>query len=78
MLAGSVVIYGKWLHYDDIENDHFYAIPFDNIGCLSETFINTFNNLTDLKELCKRNREGIINLASEETISGEWNNLLIS
>ena len=28
--------------------------------------------------MCKRNREGIINLASEETISGEWNNLLIS
>lgn len=75
MLSGSVLIYGKWLHYDDIENSNFYAIPYENITELNKIITKVVENIDDYKEKSQINREAIINLASEETIRTEWNKL---
>ena len=75
MLSGSVIIYGKWLHYDDIENENFFALPYNHIKDLSSILIEVISDLDKYKKLSEKNRNGIINLASEDTIKTEWNKL---
>ena len=77
MLAGSVLLYGKWLKYLDIETPDFYAIPFEEIGQLSNTLVSVVDDFKNHKNKSKINRSGIINLASEEVITSEWNKILV-
>lgn len=76
MLSGSVIIYGKWLHYDDIENENFFAIPYNHIEDLSGILIEVISDLDKYKKLSEKNRNGIINLASEQTVKNKWKQLL--
>lgn len=77
MLAGSVLVYGKWLKYLDIETPDFYAISFEEISQLANTFVDVVKDFENNKTKSKINRNGIINLASEEVITSEWNKILI-
>lgn len=77
MLAGSVLLYGKWLKYLEIETPDFYAIPFEEIGQLSNTLVSVVDDFKNHKNKSKINRSGIINLASEEVITSEWNKILV-
>ena len=76
MLSGSIIIYGKWLHYDDIENENFFALPYNHINDLSGILIEVINDLDNYTKLSVKNRNGIINLASEQTVKNQWNNIL--
>lgn len=73
LFSGSILLYGKWLNYYEIENKAFFAISFDSIPDLTNEFSRTILNYTEYKERAKCNRKGIINLASEEAILKEWN-----
>ena len=76
MLSGSIIIYGKWLHYDDIENENFFALPYNHINELSGILIEVISDLDKYTKLSAINRNGIINLASVQTIKNQWNNIL--
>ena len=76
MLSGSIIIYGKWLHYDDIENENFFALPYNHINDLSGILIEVINDLDNYTKLSVKNRNGIINLASEQTVKNQWNDIL--
>lgn len=76
MLSGSIIIYGKWLHYDDIENENFFALPYNHINDLSDILIEVISDLDKYKKLSEKNRNGIISLASEQTVKNQWNNIL--
>lgn len=76
MLSGSVLLYGKWLKYYDIETPNFYAVPFEDITKMSSQLEEIVSNFEHYKQLSSINRDGIINLASEEVIINEWNKIL--
>lgn len=76
LLAGAVLIYGKWLNYHEIETSDFYAIPFENINELKTTFEDVVVNFRFYKERSAINKDGIIKLASEESILKAWNKYL--
>lgn len=76
MFSGSILLYGKWLNYYEIENDDFFAIPFEKIHDLSACFSEVITNYDIYKNKSMINRQGIIDLASEESIIKEWNRLV--
>lgn len=76
MLSGSVLLYGKWLNYYDIETPDFYAVPFDDITKMASQLKEIVLNFEDFKQRSSINRNGIINLASEEVIKNEWKKIL--
>lgn len=73
LFSGSILLYGRWLKYYELENDNFFAVPFDKIDRIADVFSDVINNFEDYKNRTKRNRKGIIDLASEEAILKEWN-----
>lgn len=73
LFSGSILLYGKWLNYYEIENDDFFAIPFEKISDLTACFSDVIINYDFYKNRSIVNRQGIINLASEENILKEWN-----
>lgn len=73
LFSGSILLYGKWLNYYELENDSFSVVPFDTIEHLGETFTDVMEHYAEMKREAKCNRTGIIHLASEESILREWN-----
>jgi len=76
MLAGNILIYGKWLNYHEIENDRFFAFPVNAITDLSDTVNGVIDHIQDNIEKSKLNVKGIMELASEEAIRNEWNRIV--
>ena len=76
LLAGNILIYGKWLNYYEIENDSFFAFPINSVAELSDTLNNVIDKLDENIEKAKINIKGITELASEEAIRGEWNRVV--
>lgn len=76
LLSGSILVYGNWLKYYEIENPSFFALPFGNIKELGTTLTYVLNNFDTLKKKSAINRQGIIKLASEEEIVSRWNKIL--
>ena len=76
MLAGNILIYGKWLNYYEIENDRFFAFPINTLDELAETVNNVVERLEDNRENSKLNIKGIMELASEDAIRREWNRIV--
>lgn len=72
MLAGNILIYGKWLNYYEIENDSFYTFPVDKIDDITETLDDVCDRFEEIKMMSRKNKEGIINLTSEDVIKKEW------
>ena len=77
LYSGSILLYGRWLNYYEIENDNFFAIPFDCLPTISNEFEKIFENFSIYKEKSKCNRKGIIDIASEEAIIHEWNKIIL-
>lgn len=76
MLAGNILIYGKWLNYYEIENDRFFAYPVDTVADLADTVDKVIEQLEHNMEKSKHNIQGIMELASEESIRNEWNRIV--
>lgn len=76
MIAGNILIYGRWLNYYEIENNNFFVFPFDTISDLSRTVDEVIDNIEDNKKKSKANIKGIVALASEDAIRNEWNKIL--
>lgn len=77
MLAGNVLIYGKWLNYYEIENDRFFAFPIHTIEELGSTLDGVVEQMEQNAERSRINVEGIIALASEEAIRQEWERIVL-
>lgn len=76
LLAGNILIYGKWLNYYEIENDQFFAFPVNTIADLADTVNKVVEQIEDNTEKSKHNIKGIMELASEEAIRNEWNRVV--
>ncbi|MBN2214153.1 MAG: hypothetical protein JW723_07905 [Bacteroidales bacterium] len=72
LAAGSVVITGKWLPYDSLERLGIYLIRINKIDDLKEALFKVILDLEKHLELCKKNREIILNLMSWENIKYSW------
>ena len=72
MLAGNIVIYGKWLKYYEIENDDFYALPIESIHELTDTLNYAYTNFDECIKRSAINIKGIKKIATEENIYNEW------
>lgn len=77
MLAGNILIYGKWLNYYEIQNDQFFTFPINRVADLAETVDKVVEQIEDNIEKTKRNINGIVELASEEAIRNEWNHRVL-
>lgn len=74
MYAGATVLYGKWLHYIEFENEDYGAIPYNDFDDLTIKFNEVASgNIppkpTNLKHM-------IENLSSNESISNSWRKIL--
>lgn len=78
MLAGNVLIYGKWLNYYEIENDSFYVFPVDEISDIAEKMDFICENFVEHKEYSAINKQGIIDIASEDAIKKAWKENIFS
>jgi glycosyltransferase involved in cell wall biosynthesis len=70
--AGSVVITGKWLPYESLEELGVYFIRINKVDDLKETLLEVIKHLDIHLELCKKNREIILKLMSWETNKRSW------
>lgn len=67
LYAGSVVITGRWLPYDDIFNSNIFLLTVQDIeNSLGETLLNVINNINKYKENTKQNREIVPKLVSND------------
>lgn len=76
MLAGNILIYGKWLNYYEIENDDFFTFSINAIADLSNTMNEVVERIEYNLERSKQNIKGIMELASEESIRNEWDRVV--
>lgn len=76
MLAGNILIYGKWLNYYEIENDNFFAFPINTISDLPDTVNDVVSQLENNTQKSKLNIKGIMELASKDAIRNEWNRIV--
>lgn len=73
LFSGSILLYGKWLNYFELENEAFSSYSFNELYELPELLNDVVDNFEVYKENAKKNRQGIIELASEYAILNEWN-----
>ncbi len=76
MLAGNILIYGKWLNYYEIENEKFFSFPINTISDLTETVNMVIGKFEENIKMSKNNIKGIMELASENAIRNEWNRII--
>lgn len=73
LFSGSILLYGKWLNYFELENEAFSSYSFNEICELPELLNDVIDNFEKYRQDAKKNRQGIIDLASEQAIINEWN-----
>lgn len=73
LFSGSILLYGKWLNYFELEDDAFSSYSFSEINELPEILNDVVDNFEEYKQNSKKNRQGIIGLASESAIINDWN-----
>lgn len=76
LLAGNILIYGKWLNYFEIENNQFFTFSINRFEELTDTFNDVIENVESNLEKSKCNIKGIMNLASEDVVRREWNRIV--
>lgn len=72
LAAGSVVITGKWLPYESLEELGVYFIRINEVDDLKETLLEVIKHLDIHLDLCKKNREIMLKLMSWETNKWSW------
>ncbi len=72
LAAGSVVITGKWLPYDSLEELGVYFIRINKVAELKEILLEVIEHLDTHLELCRKNRAIILNRMSWEKNRSSW------
>lgn len=72
LYSGSVVIYGKWLHYYELENSPIIAQSLEKIEDLGETLEKVVINYKQIKSKLGGNSELISNISSPRKIRELW------
>jgi glycosyltransferase involved in cell wall biosynthesis len=72
LAAGSVVITGKWLPYDNLIEMGLYYILIESPQDLPAALSDVLDNLEDYKMKCRVNREIILNWVSWDSIKLNW------
>lgn len=72
LYTGSIIVYGKWLNYYEIENGQYATVPINDFGELSKKIDEIIVNFEEYEHSSTRNRDAIVSLASEESIINSW------
>lgn len=72
LAAGSVVVTGKWLPYDDLVKRGMYFVTIESPRDLSQALSNVLDNIEDHKNKSKVNREIVLNMMSWDSIKKSW------
>jgi glycosyltransferase involved in cell wall biosynthesis len=72
LAAGSVVITGKWLPYQDLIDKGAYFISMESPEDLAQVLSQVLDNLEDHKSKSKVNRKIILEIMSWDSIKGNW------
>lgn len=78
LFAGSIILYGSWLKYFEIENNRFFTFSFDETDSIHQLMDYIVNNIAIFSNKSKINRAGIISIASEDSIRNMWKIRLLS
>ena len=68
----SMVIYGKWLNYYELEANKIFAQPIDNIEQLKEALEEVVINYDEIKLHLELNKKLISNVSSPKSIKEIW------
>lgn len=72
MLAGNVMLYGKWLNYFEIENDDYFVFPIESFAHLSGVLDDVVANYEAYAEKSQMNKIGLQKLKSNDSIKESW------
>lgn len=72
MLAGNILLYGKWLNYYEIENDQYFTFPLESFGDISRVMDEVAANYEEYAKQSQKNIAGLINLKSNTSIKDSW------
>lgn len=72
MLAGNVVIYGKWLNYFEIENEDCFAFPLNSFEDISGVLDDVVANYEIYAKKSAINISGLIDMVSDEAVRKDW------
>lgn len=74
----SVVIYGKWLNYYEIEQSRILSFPIEEVKFAGEMLEEIVTNYEYIKPKLKLNKELISKISSHESIEETWNKKVFS
>lgn len=72
LAAGSVVITGKWLPYDELEKRGVFFLRIDREDLLADALRTVLENLDDYKEKARVNRKIILDMMDWKNIKEKW------
>jgi spore maturation protein CgeB len=72
MYAGSVVIAGSWLPYQQLFDDGIYFVSIDSIDELADTLTYVIGHLDEYKEKCKGNKDKVYKMSSWNNVADKW------
>jgi hypothetical protein len=76
--AGTVIINGSWLPYDEIPNYHDSVLEYSNMEELPELIIDAIDHFETYKIRFSVNKQVLRNISSREVTTAAWcNNLLL-
>lgn len=72
MYAGSIIIAGQWLPYQNLRDKGIYFIDVNEIETLTEVIEDVIEHIDEYKCRCERNRELVWEHSSWDTLAERW------
>lgn len=72
LYSGSILIYGKWLNYFEIENSTIIANPVEKIGDVTDSLQEIVENYDQIKPRLIKNSELLSSISSPQSINEIW------
>lgn len=72
LMAGNVLLYGKWLNYFEIENSNFFSFPIESFNDIPKVLDDVVLNYDKYAELSQINSQNLIRLKSNDSIKKIW------
>lgn len=73
LMAGNMLLYGKWLNYHEIENNDFYAITFQTFNDLPKCLDIAVEKFDELSQKTDKNKKSLMSIKSNDAIKEIWN-----
>ena len=76
LYCGADVLYGSWLHYLELENNHVKAMPYDHFDDIPTLIHNLLTQKNDFKVNISDTRDYLKQIQSPFLIRKKWNQVL--